>query len=47
MWGDLEQGKDLKDSEQVTIKYISNIINLATRFCINGKALDGFSTLQR
>ena len=70
----LEQGKDLTDSEQkigdqaarkspadfpiefslpclqfkqVTIKDLSNIINLPTRSSINGQALDGFSTLQR
>ena len=43
----LEQGKDLTDSEQVTIKDLSNVINLPTRSSINGQALDGFSTLQR
>ena len=43
----LEQGKDLTDNEQVTIKDLSNIINLPTRSSINGQALDGFSTLQR
>ena len=43
----LEQGKDLTDSEQVTIKDLSNIINLPTRSSINDQVLDGFSTLQR
>ena len=43
----LEQGKDLTDSEQVTIKDLSNIINLPTRSSINGQAVDGFSTLER
>ena len=43
----LEQCKDLTDSEQVTIKDLSNIINLLTRSFINGQTLDGFSTLQR
>ena len=33
--------------KQVTIKDLSNIINLPTRSSINGQALDGFSTLQR
>ena len=33
--------------KQVTIKDLSNIINLPTRSSINGQALDGFSTLER
>ena len=43
----LQLGKDLTDSEQVTIKDLSNTINLPTRSSINGQALDGFSNLQR
>ena len=43
----LEQGKDLTDNEQVTIKDLSNIINLPTRSSIKDQAQYSFSTLQR